>query len=200
DGNGNATTTANAGHTLNYHQGITTLYDPSIGTYSSLHNGNLTPIQLGPVLSTPVRTRANVAVVDVAVSNVYYHGITLSALAGQQWGTSNGSGQHVDRAIVTNVGDTDLANPTPPAGQNENHIGILVMNIDNQPQGAPGDGNVRFSTVSNAGTGIKTGVFGTKDYGTQNAARNHTGLIQNTVTDAVKRGYWIDFGDSGDGK
>src|SRR4029079_13405428 len=91
DGNGNATTTANAGHTLNYHQGITTLYDPSIGTYSSLHNGNLTPIQLGPVLSTPVRTRANVAVVDVAVSNVYYHGITLSALAGQQWGTSNGS-------------------------------------------------------------------------------------------------------------
>ena len=34
----------------------------------------------------------------------------------------------------------------------------------------------------------------------QNAARNHTGLIQNTVIDAVKRGYWIDFGDGGEGK
>ena len=69
DGNGNPTTTANAGHTLNFHQGITTLYDTqSSGPYASLHNGNLTPITLGGAINgNPNRTRANVAVVDVAV-------------------------------------------------------------------------------------------------------------------------------------
>ncbi len=195
DGNGNATTTANAGHTLNYHQGITTLYDPSIGTYSSLRDGNLIPKRLGnPVDSVATRTRANIAVQDVAVSNVYFHGITLSALAGEQWGTNNGAGQNVDRAIVTNVGDVDGLHT-----QNEKHVGILIQNVDNGPFGAPADGNIRYSTVTNAGTGIKTGVFGTASYNSQAAARIRAGMIQNTVIDAVKRGYEMDFMDGSEG-
>ena len=79
------------------------------------------------------------------MSEPYGHGSGSAGSAGgaqweggqrqcQQWGVSNGSGQNVDRATVTNVGDVDGLHT-----QNEKHVGILVQNMDNDPFGGPVD-------------------------------------------------------------
>ncbi len=185
DGNGNGSVPG----TLNYHQGITTLYDTQNGgNYNSLHNGSLPLIQLGPLASAN-RSIPNLLIDNVTVENVFYHGITLSALGGQQFGQSTTS-LSVDNAVVNNVGDV--------GNQDVSRVGILIQNLDNNPFDAPNNGNVRFSTVSNAGVGIMSNAFGNKTYASQNGARNLTGMVFNTVNNAVLRAYHIEFNDGGE--
>ena len=174
---------------LNYHHGITTLYDTQNGGgYNSLHNGVLSVIRLGSV-DTGQQSNPNLKIDHVTVDNLFYHGITLSARAGESFGTASGSNLHIDNAIVNNVGDA--------GNQDASRIGILVQNLNDNPFASPLNGSVRFSTVTNAGVGIESTAFGTRTFGSTAGARNRAGLISNTVSNAVTRAYHIEFQDNG---
>ncbi len=181
DGNGNA----GLGGSLNYHQGITTLYDTQNGgDYSSLHNGFLPVIRLG----APVNGNRSIPAIHidgVAVDNVAWHGITISARGGESFGES-GTGLEVVNSTVDNVGGNT---------KTADHIGILLQNLDNSPN-TP-DANSISNVVSNVGVGVKTGAFGDTSYADFAKARSKAGIALTTVNDAAVRAFDIEFSDGG---
>jgi hypothetical protein len=182
NGNGNGSLAGS----LNYHQGITTLYNTQNGgDYSSLHNGSLPLIMLGsPYRGNPNETVPALHIADVAVDNTFWHGITISALADKAFDSGSGSvhAEQVVNSTVNNVGDVKDAN----------RIGILLQNINDTQTGWIG--NAQGTTVSNVGIGIKTAAFGSSpDFENRNAAHNGSQLALNTVNNAVLRAYDVDF-------
>ena len=162
DGNGNGS----LGGTLNYHHGITTLYDTQNGgNYSTVRNGSLAPSNMGGDDAT-----TNIRIQNVTVTNTWWHGITLSGING-----TNIRGNTITGATVSNVGEV---------GSRDLHrVGIMLQNHDG--------GQVLESSVSNVGVGIASGTFGTLSFGNNNNARNRTGMRLNTVTDADQRAYSV---------
>ncbi len=166
DGNGNGSLAG----TLNYHQGITTLYTQQNGSdYSTLHNGTLAPSNMGGDDATTYITIHN-----VTVTNTWWHGITLSGLSGTNIRTNR-----ISNVTVSNVGEV--------GSRDLNRIGILLQNHDG--------GDVRDSSVSDVGVGIETGVLGPASFGDNSLSRNRTGILRNTVTDAVQRAYSVTNAD-----
>ncbi len=190
DGNGNAAINTAAGHDHNFHHGVTTLYDlQGGGNYASQHNGNLTPFQIN-IPGGPAGNRSvpGLLVDTVTADNTYWHGLTLSALANQSFGSTNGSTGpriNISNSRVNNVG---LA-----GGQDANRIGILLQNMDNSPT----PGNASFDIVNNAGVGIQLDAFGAnKILGSAGTARNKGSVTENVVNNAVLRGIDLEFWDS----
>ncbi|REK12709.1 MAG: hypothetical protein DWQ37_10785, partial [Planctomycetota bacterium] len=182
DGNGNGSLTGS----LNYHHGVTTLYDSQNGgDYASLHNGNLPLVQLGAISGN--RSVPDLRIDNVTVNNVYWHGLTLSALAGKSFGIiEDGNPGTTDLEIlnstVNNVGAT----------KNENAIGILMQNLNNtsEASGQP-DSQAINNTISNVGIGLSARTFGTSSYGNDSAARSRPGFVFTTVNNAAVRAYEI---------
>ncbi|REK19327.1 MAG: hypothetical protein DWQ37_01375, partial [Planctomycetota bacterium] len=166
DGNGNGA----LGGSLHYHHGITTLYDTQNGgDYASLRNGNLPVFNFGSAHST-----TNFEIRDVTITNTWWHGITLSGASGQTIGNNS-----VWTSSVSNVG--------PSGSQGLDRVGILIQNNDN--------GQIVDSSVTNAGVGMASGIFGPGSFGSNTNARNQSGMRGNTVTDAVERAYSVSFAD-----
>ncbi len=166
DGNGNGA----LGGTLNYHQGITTLYDSQNGgDYSSLHNGPLAPYNFGGT-----HVNSNLVVERVTVSNTWWHGITFSGLSGQTIGQNS-----IFDSTVTDVGEA--------GSRDANRIGILLQNQD--------AGQAINSTITNVGVGIQSGILGPGTFGNSTDARNKSGMRANTVTDAEQIAYSVSFAD-----
>jgi hypothetical protein len=195
NGNGNPS----LGGSLNYHQGITHLYDTQNGgAYSSIRNGSVTPIQIGnaPDAGRPNRSIALCLVQNVVVENTFWHGITFSALSGKQFGMSGSAAQNqVINSTVNNVG---------PAGSKDyDRVGILVMNVDNYPNEDPGlgavpAGSVLNCTINNAGVGAALRTFGAYDQ--NNGARNQGAINYTTVNNAATIGIEYSNNDGGVGK
>src|SRR5262249_34439645 len=143
---------------LNFHHGITTLYDTQNGgNYNSLRNGSLPLIHLGTlngpdVEGSPDRPRASVPSLDinnVAVSNVYWHGITLSPLFNFNFdsGEEENFNLQIQNSTVTNVGDVKDAN----------RIGVLIQNLNDENQSM---GNAVGLKITNAGVGVQSSPWG----------------------------------------
>ncbi len=192
DGNGNGTLSGS----LNFHQGITTLYDmQNGGDYSSLHNGPLPPIQLGAPSSgdanIPQESVPSLLIQNVEVDNVFWHGITISALADQTFdtGPSEDHDLTIKNATVTNVGDVaDL-----------NRVGILMQNVNDnnhdETLGVSVHGNIQYAAVTGASVGIKTAPWGSNmGFGSAAGGNNQARVTFATVSEAKLRGYEIDFG------
>ncbi len=191
DGSGNSGNTG----AMAYHQGITTLYElqDASGTphnyvpYSGNdgNNGANMPLKvLGAAMNTANRTLAKLYINEVTVDNTWWHGITMSANSGQQYGQNALKQNVVANATVRNVGDS--------GNQGANHIGILLQNIDNFDDAGGGIpfGNLRFSTVVNAGTGAQSSTYGQTEYGGNDHAENRTtfsfNMFLNNVTAGLK--------------
>ncbi len=143
DGNGNGSLSGS----LNYHHGITTLYDLQNGAnYSSLRNGPLLP------LNVAADSGVSLLVDNVGVRNTWYSGITVSGTTGKS----------IPNARVNNVSVESIG---ASGQQDTKRVGVLLQNID--------DGEVINSDVDNAGVGIATRTFGTAS---PSAARNRTGV------------------------
>ncbi|REK11217.1 MAG: hypothetical protein DWQ37_14910, partial [Planctomycetota bacterium] len=179
DGNGNGS----LGGSLNFHQGITTLYDTQNGgDYASLRNGNLPVIQLGPIANQQ-RSIPALRFQNVTVDNTFWHGITLAAPQGKVYGES-GTGLDIQDATVNNVGN----------GADLNRIGILGLNLDNSP--LTPSSNVLNSTVNGAGVGVSLKVFGPPfDFADNDGARSKAGVSLTTVNNATFRAFEIEFSD-----
>jgi hypothetical protein len=174
---GNANGSLGAG--LNFHHGITTLYDTQNGgDYSSLRNGNLPVIQLGTIANQQ-RSIPALRIQNVTVNDVFWHGITMGAPAGKVYGESS-TGLDIQNAVVNNVGNS----------ADENRIGILTLNLDNSP--LTPDANVLNSTVNGAGVGIALLVNGPPfDFADNDGARSKAGVALSTVNNAVFRAFDI---------
>jgi len=130
---------------FNYHQGITTLYDG--GTYASQNNGALPLINLGsPWRDKPLESVPDIDIDNVAVDNVFWHGITISPLDGHTYDTGDDSpfDLQIQNSRVTNVGQVGL--------QTLDRIGILMNNINDSRDDLPG--NLIRNTITNAGVGF----------------------------------------------
>ncbi len=167
---------------LHYHHGITTLYDTQNGGgYSSLRNGVLPLIHLGTlngpdVEGQPNRPRNSVPALDydnLAISNVYWHGATISPLFNHSFDSGNNENFNLQirNSTITNVGDT----------KDVNRIGVLLQNLTDE--NASG-GNVANTTITNVGVGVKTAPFGDNNAGTfgdSNTANNQSYIRNVTV-------------------
>jgi hypothetical protein len=169
-------------------------------TYSPVRDGTLTVKQLGiqDDENAPNRSRPAIAVLSVTVDNVWYHGITISAAKGQNFGRDDGGPElEVGNSIVNNVGDV-------PANQGANHIGILMQNLDDYNTGDPGGapatpgGNAYGNTINNAGIGLASNAYGTRSWNSRANARNDTTYSLNTVNNPVTEAYRMEFLSGGD--
>jgi hypothetical protein len=185
--NGSAGTAATG--SLNYHHGITTLYDTQAGgSYASTRNGSLTPIQLGAVpdpINRPNRSTPTLRVENVLVENTFWHGITISALAGKQFGpVGTGRWISISNCVVQNVGAA--------ASQGYDKVGILLQNIDDgEVYGFPDyfvlpEGSIFQCTINKAGVGAATRLFGNHDV--NNGAYSRSTVAFTTVNNAVMIG------------
>ncbi len=170
---------------LNFHQGITTMYDQSGGgNYASQHNGALAPSDLHGGAGGNTGT---LTVTGVVVQNIWYKGITISDVASKSFSnTGDPDYPKVINSTVNNIG-TGFGGLTQD--QINNRTGILMMNVDR--------GSIRSDTVTNAGVGVAADVFGTPWTGSPDNthARDHIGVLFCTVTDAVSRGYSMVYED-----
>jgi hypothetical protein len=193
NGNGNGS----LGGSLNYHQGITHLYDTQTGgSVSTIRNGSLTPQLFGNIPdpgTRPNRSEELDLVQNVLVENVFWRGIVFSAPSGKQFGMSGTSAQNqVINSTVNNVG--------PNGSQDYDRVGILVMNVDNYPNESPSAGaipagNILNCVVNNAGVGAALRTFG--PYDQNNGARNKGAISYTTVNSAVTIGIETSNRDSG---
>ncbi len=184
DGSGNAA----LGAGLNYHQGITTLYDSQSGDYQSLHNGMLTPMMLGVATNNANESAPALFINDVHVNNTFWHGITLSPLENQVFDTGQDQKLQltIRDAVVDNVGDVKDAN----------RIGILLQNINDQTNNGlrKPSGNVQNATISNVGIGLKTAPWGdSPSYNSDSTATNKARVIIASVSEAAVYAYDLEL-------
>ncbi len=203
DGSGNGSITPG----FAYHHGITTFYEQQNGPgggsqdYVSLRAGNLSVTNAianyGGIVEGLASLRPKLFIQSVTVQNAWYHGITFSGPTGTNF-DEDGSGAHneVANSIVTNVGDA--------GNQGFNHVGIMIMNVDDYDTGDPGGapaskgGNAYDNVVSNAGIGIGNNAYGTRGWSSDDAAQNDSTYSFNTVNNPVVAAYYREFNNGND--
>ena len=176
---------------LHYHHGITTLYDTQNGgNYNSLRNGSLPLIHLGElnapdVPGHPNRPRSSNPRLDfdnLAISNVYWHGATISPLFNHTFDTgADNLDLQIRNSTITNVGDV----------KDVNRIGVLIQNLNDEREVI---GNIRDVTITNVGVGVKSAPFGDNNAGTfgdENTANNRAFIRTVTVNNPAVYGFAV---------